>query len=378
MNYRGFVGDMATYIACNFGDAAYFEFNQAACHHGLRDCGAGAPVTCEVCGDNQQQVGESCDGADLGGSTCEALGFDGGVLLCNDSCEFDTLMCTTSASTGDESGMPTGGPTTGFLPTTSGDPASSTTDQSSTTTGGADGDGCDCRQDARSITWPAWLLAGGLLARRRRVGKTGMSAVLAGYVLLLPYTGWSGKDGVDASTMATTNASSEGTSTDGMETASDSSGSMVSTRLYGVFHNIEVSDGLKWEQPKDDAEFLIWWGNILIEPDSSLHFEYYYCGDLVEVQSFTWEQDGEGIRVVSPNGKGEPFKWGGSQLLDVFIRPGETCGELLIQGHQVGAEEPFPRETYVPGQLCTINASQTSCEFEFKWCEGPPPSPECD
>lgn len=47
------------------------------------------------CGDGRLDAGESCDGAELGGVSCEDLGFDGGSLACSASCSFDTESCTT-------------------------------------------------------------------------------------------------------------------------------------------------------------------------------------------------------------------------------------------------------------------------------------------
>ncbi len=46
-----------------------------------------------VCGNNTKETGEECDGADLGGSTCQDLGFDDGTLACDGSCSFDTSGC---------------------------------------------------------------------------------------------------------------------------------------------------------------------------------------------------------------------------------------------------------------------------------------------
>lgn len=48
------------------------------------------------------QVMEPCDGADLGGQTCESLGFGGGRLRCSSSCSFDDSQCVP------KSGAPTG------------------------------------------------------------------------------------------------------------------------------------------------------------------------------------------------------------------------------------------------------------------------------
>lgn len=46
-----------------------------------------------VCGNGTCEVGEACDGADLDGNTCTALGFDGGALLCSSACSLNTSGC---------------------------------------------------------------------------------------------------------------------------------------------------------------------------------------------------------------------------------------------------------------------------------------------
>jgi hypothetical protein len=48
------------------------------------------------CGNNVAEAGEQCDGTDLNGGTCAALGFDGGTLKCKAGCTFDTSSCTTA------------------------------------------------------------------------------------------------------------------------------------------------------------------------------------------------------------------------------------------------------------------------------------------
>lgn len=45
------------------------------------------------CGDAQIQTGESCDGTNLGGSTCESVGFDEGTLSCSSVCTLITSSC---------------------------------------------------------------------------------------------------------------------------------------------------------------------------------------------------------------------------------------------------------------------------------------------
>jgi hypothetical protein len=46
------------------------------------------------CGNGVQEMGEDCDGANLGGHTCQSLGFDGGSLSCNTDCTLNGAACT--------------------------------------------------------------------------------------------------------------------------------------------------------------------------------------------------------------------------------------------------------------------------------------------
>ena len=50
------------------------------------------------CGNDLREAGEYCDGGDLGGVTCERLGYAGGVLSCV-GCAFDTTGCDGEMST---------------------------------------------------------------------------------------------------------------------------------------------------------------------------------------------------------------------------------------------------------------------------------------
>ena len=51
------------------------------------------------CGDNERDIGETCDGADLAGQSCETLGFNGGQLACQADCSgFDVTGCTADNS----------------------------------------------------------------------------------------------------------------------------------------------------------------------------------------------------------------------------------------------------------------------------------------
>ncbi len=59
------------------------------CHFDTSQCEQGGAS----CGNNIKEDGEDCDGSDLGTTTCEALGFDGGTLACDNACHFDTSQC---------------------------------------------------------------------------------------------------------------------------------------------------------------------------------------------------------------------------------------------------------------------------------------------
>jgi len=59
-----------------------------------------------VCGNGTQETGEDCDGSDLGGATCQSLGFDFGSLACTGSCSFNTSGCQYGSCYGPGQGAP--------------------------------------------------------------------------------------------------------------------------------------------------------------------------------------------------------------------------------------------------------------------------------
>ncbi len=59
-----------------------------------------ATVRITICGNNVKEIGEQCDGTDLGGKNCLDFGFTGGTLRCIPSCDFDTSSCTVSGGGG--------------------------------------------------------------------------------------------------------------------------------------------------------------------------------------------------------------------------------------------------------------------------------------
>ncbi|PCC69193.1 hypothetical protein SAMN02745121_05838 [Nannocystis exedens] len=146
------------------------------------------------------------------------------------------------------------------------------------------------------------------------------------------------------------------------------SGGMVPNHLFGTFHSQSYTAGQKWESEVDGGIHLIWWGNVLIDPDGTMAYEEYACGQLVEIQSFSWVIDGDAIRVVSADGV--PFKYAGSEVVEVEIEPSGVCGEILISSLTPAGHSHT--ETWVLGHLCPVNPDQQSCDFEFAWCEGPP------
>jgi cysteine-rich repeat protein len=68
-----------------------------ACDDGNNVDGDGCSADCLTvetpCGNGVIEVGEECDGNDLGGVTCEFLGFDEGTLACRSDCQFDLTDC---------------------------------------------------------------------------------------------------------------------------------------------------------------------------------------------------------------------------------------------------------------------------------------------
>ena len=61
-----------------------------------------------ICGNNIKEIDEQCDGTDLGGQTCTGLGYNGGTLSCNQSCNFDTSNCTGTGGGGGGGVLPPG------------------------------------------------------------------------------------------------------------------------------------------------------------------------------------------------------------------------------------------------------------------------------
>ena len=68
-----------------------------ACTFGVEDCEG---VIDRLCGNGAVEVGEECDGDNLGDMTCVSLGFAEGELACDTSCAFDLFWCSGGGDVG--------------------------------------------------------------------------------------------------------------------------------------------------------------------------------------------------------------------------------------------------------------------------------------
>jgi hypothetical protein len=64
--------------------------------------GGGGSGGGDSCGNGEIDAGEDCDTADLGGATCESLGFGEGTLTCTATCSFDDSQCPAAPTCGDD------------------------------------------------------------------------------------------------------------------------------------------------------------------------------------------------------------------------------------------------------------------------------------
>ena len=83
-------------------DMLGFEGGSISCGTNCRlitsACTGTGPATGALCGNSTIDVGESCDGSDMGSTTCLTLGYSGGFLRCSDTCTFDVAACTNFSS----------------------------------------------------------------------------------------------------------------------------------------------------------------------------------------------------------------------------------------------------------------------------------------
>jgi DNA-binding beta-propeller fold protein YncE len=93
---------------CDGSDLGGSSCSDGGCSSGTPACNASCKLdfagcsACSECGNGIQEVGEDCDGSDLGGGTCQNQGFYcGSGVSCRSDCSYDTSSCIAGAC-GDE------------------------------------------------------------------------------------------------------------------------------------------------------------------------------------------------------------------------------------------------------------------------------------
>jgi hypothetical protein len=87
--------------ACDGADLGGATCQSLGFASGSLACGADcrlnvfACVAADGCGDGEVGVGEECDGAELQGATCASLGLGAGRLACTSACRLDASACST-------------------------------------------------------------------------------------------------------------------------------------------------------------------------------------------------------------------------------------------------------------------------------------------
>jgi hypothetical protein len=161
LSYEQLFDGMGAYIACSYGSDGYDEFNAVMCGHGIRECDASPPMTCEDCGNNIREGGETCDGLDWAYAACTDLpGYVGGDLHCDqDTCELDFSYCLDPGGDALDSTAGTGQGTGagGAVGTTW--EAATETDDGRPRQGGESGCACDTNPQHRAGTWLLMFLA---------------------------------------------------------------------------------------------------------------------------------------------------------------------------------------------------------------------------
>jgi hypothetical protein len=100
--------DGAPYTCVSDVPDPYPPIPSALCSHtpnwcGAALCGNGVRDNCSICSyacTGLTPISEQCDEADLGGQTCQSLGYFGGTLKCNSACFFDVSECEACAPVG--------------------------------------------------------------------------------------------------------------------------------------------------------------------------------------------------------------------------------------------------------------------------------------
>ena len=173
LSYEQLFDDMASHVACTYGDEAYAEVNAVLCAHAIRACDEPPPLDCETCGNGVREGEETCDGQDWAATSCSDFdGYVDGELSCDAAtCQLDLGQCL-GADDGELDTTAGTDPRNGPDPDVddAGDDAPAATDTEGASTGLGDGgrDGCACRANLHSNPRAWLLLLLGCLAYPRR------------------------------------------------------------------------------------------------------------------------------------------------------------------------------------------------------------------
>ncbi|RJO71889.1 MAG: hypothetical protein C4523_03495 [Myxococcales bacterium] len=89
--------------AFRFGVVFFAIFLLAACETQVTNGDEGDGDVSDLCGNDHKDEGEVCDGLDLAGQGCEAQGFGPGLLACRPDCTgFDTSTCSPATTCGND------------------------------------------------------------------------------------------------------------------------------------------------------------------------------------------------------------------------------------------------------------------------------------
>jgi len=90
-------GDLAGQTCESLGQGfGVLSCHPETCRFDRTACNSASPV---YCGDGIVDADEECDGTNMDGATCETLGFYNGLLRCDTSCSFDVTQCESVSTT---------------------------------------------------------------------------------------------------------------------------------------------------------------------------------------------------------------------------------------------------------------------------------------
>jgi uncharacterized protein (TIGR03382 family) len=381
LTYEDFFDSMSRFVACNYGTGAYEVFNQSLCDHMIRDCSASPPTTCQTCGNGIREGDEACDGNDLSipelgaVTTCEDLGFDGGTLLCapDSECqEFDTSACMVSGAdttAGGGGGGGGGGASASASMGGNGGSTGSTGDDAGAG-GGAGSCACSTSDRAPSPLWAMmslWWLA---LRRRRTLAAR---VVIGGTVALAALHGCSDRhvggsgDGDDAGGSSTVGAAATGdVSTTIGTSAAASTGSEPlpgwPDAWAGTYHQRIARLGEDIREPDAFGAF----PNLFTLSAGKLRRHGFTCAGEPAIEGeydvVPDPADPEVLRLVNPSPSAESLYPVGTTLA---LRPGETCGELVLEVDSPVSSGPPSMYPWVLGELCLTNSCDEDEFDEF-------------